>query len=194
MVENERKNLEKQKIIGIDEAGRGPLAGPVFASAVFLKKEPEFISEIKDSKKISERKREKIYQKIVNSPDIIFSVASINHEEIDKINILQATKRAMEAAVKKMKDIDGLVVIDGNFLINIERKQIAIPKADETVLECSIASILSKVSRDRVMRDFDKIYPHYGFIKNKGYPTKMHKEAIKKYGHCPIHRKTFKFL
>ncbi len=194
MTENERRNLEKEKIIGIDEAGRGPLAGPVCASAVFLKKEPEFISGIKDSKKISEKKREKIYQKIITCSDIIFSIASINHDEIDRINILQATKKAMELAVKNLENIDGLVVIDGNFLINIKRRQIAIPKADETILECSIASILSKVSRDRVMRDFDRVYPHYGFIKNKGYPTKVHKKAIKKYGHCPIHRKTFRFI
>lgn len=183
--------FENKKIIGVDEAGRGPLAGPVFAGAAYIKKEIPLLQEIKDSKKISENKRERIFDEIINSDEIITTVASCSHEIIDEINILEATKKAMAKAVNAL-EVEWLVVIDGNFPIPIKRKQKSIPKADETVLECSIASIVAKVSRDRLMREFAKTYRHYGFESHKGYPTKAHKKAIAKYGLCPIHRKTFK--
>ena len=183
--------IENEKIIGVDEAGRGPLAGPVFAGAAYIKEEPGFLKRVKDSKKISEKKREKLYDKIMDSDKIITSVAYMNPEVIDTINILEATKLAMKEAVEGIKE-KGLVVVDGNFKIPINRAQKSVIKADEKILECSIASIIAKVSRDRVMREFDKKYPQYGFAGHKGYPTKAHKEAIKRLGPCPIHRKSFK--
>ena len=185
--------IKNKKIIGVDEAGRGPLAGPVFAGAAYVKKEPFFLEEIKDSKKISEKKRERLYDKIVESNEIIASVAYMSSEVIDSINILEATKLAMKEAIEAIEK-NGIVVIDGNFSVPTEREQKAIVKADEKILECSVASILAKVSRDRVMREFDKKYPEYGFERHKGYPTKAHKEAIKKYGPCAIHRKSFKLI
>ncbi len=181
---------KKEKIIGVDEAGRGPLAGPVFAGAAYIKEEPEFLKEIKDSKKISEKKRERLYDQIIRSEKIVTSVAYMNSDVIDSINILEATKLAMKEAVEGIKE-KGLVVVDGNFKIPIERKQKSVIKADEKILECSIASIIAKVSRDRVMRKMDNEFPGYGFSSNKGYPTKAHKEAIKKLGPTRIHRKSF---
>ncbi len=180
----------KGKIIGVDEAGRGPLAGPVFAGAAFIKRPNSLLEEIKDSKKISEKKREKIFDEIIKSEDIIIAVASCNEKVIDEINVLEATKLAMKKAVAKISE-EGLVVIDGNFSIPIKRKQKSVIKADEKILECSLASIVAKVSRDRLMREFDKKFPQYGFARHKGYPTKAHKQAIKKHGMSPIHRKTF---
>ncbi len=183
--------IENEKIIGVDEAGRGPLAGPVFAGAAYIKEEPEFLKKVKDSKKVSEKKREELYDKIMGSDKVITSVAYMNPEVIDTINILEATKLAMKEAIESIEK-EGLVIIDGNFKVPINRKQKAVVKADEKILECSIASIIAKVSRDRVMREFDKEYPRYGFAGHKGYPTKAHKEAIAKYGPCPIHRRSFK--
>ncbi len=182
---------KKEKIIGVDEAGRGPLAGPVFAGAAFIREQPPFLEEICDSKKISEKKREELFDKIIESQDVLISVASVGPETIDDINILEATKLAMKKAVDSISE-RALVVIDGNFSIPIERKQKSVIRADEKILECSIASIVAKVSRDRVMREFDKEFPEYGFAGHKGYPTKGHKKAIAEYGPCPIHRKSFK--
>ncbi len=178
----------------MDEAGRGPLAGPVFAAAALVKKEPDFLTEIRDSKKISEKKREKLFDLIMKSEDILVEVAQRDPQTIDQINIFEATKRAMEEAILKLGEEDALVIIDGNFAINIEREQKSIIKADQKILECSIASIAAKVSRDRLMRGMDKKYPGYGFSCHKGYPTKAHKEAIKKLGPCPIHRRSFKLI
>ena len=183
--------IENEAIIGVDEAGRGPLAGPVFAGAAYIKKEPPFLKEIKDSKKISEKKREKLFDQIIKSEEVLTSTAYMNPEVIDVVNILEATKLAMKEAIEGI-DKEGLVIIDGNFSVPIERKQKSVIKADEKILECSIASIIAKVSRDRVMREFDKKYPQYGFAGHKGYPTKAHKAAIAIHGPCPIHRKSFK--
>ncbi len=184
----------KGKIIGVDEAGRGPLAGPVFAAAAFIKEETDFLKEVKDSKLIAEKKREKLCDKIINSKEIFFSVAQSDPKLIDEINVLEATKRAMEEAIGNLEVDNRLVVIDGNFGLEIKEKQKSIIKADKTVLECSLASIIAKVSRDRFMRKMDKEFPGYGFARHKGYPTKGHREAIKKLGSCPIHRKSFKLI
>lgn len=181
----------KSRVIGVDEAGRGPLAGPVFAAAVFVKNKPSFFKEIKDSKKIAEKKREKLFDQIIECKDLIFSAGQIGPKKIDEINILEATKAAMKIAVDGINE-EGLVIIDGNFSIPIKRKQKAIIKADEKIWECSAASIVAKVLRDRLMREFAKTYPHYGFERHKGYPTKAHKKAIANYGPCPIHRRSFK--
>ncbi len=182
---------KRKKIIGVDEAGRGPLAGPVFAGAAFIiNEEASFLKKVRDSKKLSEKKREKIFDSMMESEDVLISVAHVGPEIIDEINILEATKRAMKDAVEGI-DREGLVVVDGNFSIPIKRDQKSVVKADETILECSLASVAAKVSRDRVMRGFDKKFPHYGFAGHKGYPTKAHKEAIKRLGPSPIHRKSF---
>ncbi len=181
---------KKKKIIGVDEAGRGPLAGPVFAGAAYIIEETDFLKKIKDSKKISEKKRERLFDQIIKSEKIVTSVAYMGSDVIDAVNILEATKLAMKEAVEGIKK-EGLVVVDGNFKIPIERSQKSVIKADEKILECSIASIIAKVSRDRVMRRLDEEFPGYGFFSNKGYPTKGHKEAIKKLGPTKIHRKSF---
>ncbi len=182
---------ENEKVIGVDEAGRGPLAGPVFAGAAYIRGDVGFLKEIKDSKKISEKKREELYNQIIESEKIITSIAYMSSNIIDTFNILEATKLAMKEAVEGIKK-EGLVVVDGNFKIPVQEKQKSIIRADEKIIECSIASIVAKVSRDKVMRKMGKKHPVYGFEKHKGYPTKMHKKALSKYGPCSLHRKTFK--
>lgn len=194
------KGLCKNKIIGIDEAGRGPLAGPVVASAVKIKNRKE-IGKIKnifknnnflDSKKISAKERKRIYQVIIKNPVVEYGVGIVSEKLIDKINILEATKHAMKKALKKLNDKDSVLFIDGNFKIDSRCKQMSIIKADEKILECALASIIAKVKRDNIMEEYHKVYPHYGFNKNKGYGTKKHREMIKKYGPCLIHRKSFR--
>jgi ribonuclease HII len=194
--------MAKRKIIGIDEAGRGPLAGPVVAASVKILDYLEFkrinfyflkYSSL-DSKKLSERKREEIYEIITNSPLIDYSVGIVSEKVIDTINILQATKVAMKKALEGMSLNNSQIIIDGNFTIDSSCVQKAIVKADESVLECSLASIIAKVSRDRLMVKYHEKYPHYGFDKHKGYGTKLHREMIKKYGICPIHRKSFRLF
>ncbi len=184
---------ENPGIIGVDEAGRGPLAGPVFAAAVYLRGEIDFKDKVKDSKKLTAKRREEIYLKIISSPEIKWAYSFSVVETIDRINILEATKRAMERAIKKL-DLDLPVVIDGNFRLNISLNQKSIPGADRDILECSLASIISKVKRDKYMEKKDKIYPLYLFSKHKGYGTKKHREMIEKYGPCSLHRRSFRLL
>lgn len=184
--------LPKDNIIGVDEAGRGPLAGPVFAGAVLIEEAPSFVEEIKDSKKISESKREDLFDKIMDSEGLIVGASSSSSDLIDNINILEATKRTMEEAIQKIKISNTLIIIDGNFRLSLSERQRSIIQADERVLECSIASIVAKVSRDRYMRKMDEKFPQYNFKSHKGYPTKAHKKAVQKHGPCPIHRKSFK--
>ena len=194
-VENMKK-IEKAKqkegykiICGVDEAGRGPLCGPVVAGAVILK-EDEFIEGINDSKKISEKKREKIFEEIKEKA-VAYGVGIVYQEEIDKINILNATKKAMKMAVESLKVKPDFVLIDGNQNVDLEMKSEPIIKGDALSISIAAASIVAKVTRDRMLIEEDKKYPEYGFAKHKGYGTKAHIEAIKKYGLCPIHRKTF---
>ncbi len=181
----------KRKIIGVDEAGRGPLAGPVFAAAVFAKKKPVFFEEVKDSKKISEKRREKLFDKMISCKELVVKIGQASPKRIDEINILEATKEAMKIAINQIEE-KGLVVVDGNFSVPIKRKQKSVIRADEKIWECSAASVVAKVSRDRVMRKMAATYPEYGFDRHKGYPTKKHKRAIKKFGSTEIHRKSFK--
>ncbi len=186
--------FKKEKVIGVDEAGRGPLAGPVFAAAVLIKNKTDFLKDIKDSKLIAEKKREDLFDKIANSEEITFSVACSGPKLVDEVNVLEATKKAMEEAIDELETRGHLIIVDGDFSLEIKEKQKSIIKADETVLECSAASIVAKVSRDRFMREMDEKFPGYGFARHKGYPTKEHKEAIKRLGPCPIHRKSFKLV
>jgi ribonuclease HII len=185
-----------ERIVGLDEAGRGPLAGPVVASAVLLKDKNKFSDSIKDSKKITPRKRKEIFLKIINSPKIEWGIGIISEKIIDKINILEASKLAMKNAVldlqKKIQpETVDFLLLDGNFKINFNLCQKSITKGDQKVFSIAIASIIAKVKRDQIMLDYDKKYPEYGFKKHKGYGTKEHFAMIKKYGPCKIHRKTF---
>jgi ribonuclease HII len=187
---------EKITVIGIDEAGRGPLAGPVVASAVKIKNEDSRLKKnllkVKDSKKITAKRREELYEILTNHPDVEWGVGVVSEKIIDQINILQATKLAMQEAVEKINRKNCFLIIDGSFGVNINCEQKSVPKADENVLECSMASVIAKVTRDRIMMKYHLKYPFYRFDKHKGYGTKLHLEMIKKHGHCPIHRKTFR--
>lgn len=176
-------------IAGVDEAGRGPLAGPVFAAAVIL---PHgcIINGINDSKKLSEAKREKLFDEICEKA-ISFSVSSVDEKVIDEINILNATHLAMNNAVNALDVSPDYVIIDGNSIKNMTIPHQTIVKGDANSISIAAASILAKVSRDRFINEISTKYPEYGFDKHKGYGTKLHREALLKYGPCEIHRKTF---
>ena len=177
-------------IAGIDEAGRGPLAGPVTVGAVIMRPD-SFIEGINDSKKISESKREKLYEQITNEA-ISWSVGIVDQKEIDELNILNATKKALTQAIEGLETKPDRILVDA--LEHIDTKGVpytSIIKGDAKVYSISCASIIAKVTRDRIMREYDEVYPQYGFAKHKGYGTAAHIEAIKKYGLTPIHRKTF---
>lgn len=187
--EEARKNGYKV-ICGVDEAGRGPLAGPVYAAAVVLHK-GQIIEGVNDSKKLSEKKREALFDEIT-SVCADFSIASASEKEIDEINILQATFLAMKRAVNGLKTLPDLALVDGNRApdlgsVNVE----TIIKGDSKSQSIAAASILAKVSRDRFMLEAAQKYPEYCFEKHKGYGTKLHYEMIEKYGICEIHRKSF---
>ena len=188
-----RKNDEIKIICGVDEAGRGPLAGPVVAAACIL---PDgFIIEgLNDSKKLSEKKRERLYDIIVENA-IDFSIASASVEEIEEINILNAAILAMKRAIDGLKTKPDLALIDGNTSRGFEVKTQTVVGGDAISPSIAAASILAKVTRDRLCYEYDAIYPSYGFAKHKGYGTKVHIEAIKAHGVTPIHRPSFlKFL
>jgi len=196
-------------VVGLDESGRGPLAGPVVAAAVcfrannikerFFDKfstENESFPVIKDSKKLFSEKREKIYQFLKQKPEVEWGIGRVSEKVIDKINILEATKLAMERAVKNLEKKIGqradFLILDGNFAINLDRPQESIIKADEKIFLCVVAGIIAKVVRDKIMLKYHKKYPCYGFDRHKGYPTRFHRDMIKKNGFCPFHRKSFK--
>ena len=177
-------------ICGIDEAGRGPLAGPVVVAAVIMPKD-SMIEGVNDSKKVSEKKREKLYDLIINEA-ISYSVGIVDQNEIDRINILNATKAGLTEAVRTLKVKPDVILVDA--LTNIDTCGIqyrSIVKGDAKSYSIAAASIIAKVTRDRIMRQWDEIYPQYGFAKHKGYGTKQHTQALLEYGACPIHRKTF---
>ena len=189
-IDKEFFEIGKQYVCGIDEAGRGPLAGPVVVAAVVLPKD-SMIEGINDSKKISESKREKLYDIIINEA-ISYGIGIIYQDEIDEINILQATKKGLHEALKSMKTKPDVILVDaltGIDTLGIPYKSII--KGDAKSYSIGAASIIAKVTRDRIMREWDKIYPEYGFEGHKGYGTAKHIEAIKQYGLTPIHRKTF---
>ncbi len=185
----ERKYNNYNYICGIDEVGRGPLAGPVIAGAVILPKDCDILY-INDSKKLSERKREELYDEILQSA-ISFGIGSIPPNKIDEINILQATLEAMKQAVNNLKVEADILLIDAVTIPNMSIRQVPIIKGDAKSISIAAASILAKVTRDRYMVAYDKIFPGYGFADNKGYGSKQHIEAIKRLGPTPIHRKSF---
>ncbi len=218
---NEEKKLWKKGykfVAGLDEAGRGPLAGPVVAGAVIFAKLkfknsnlktiskskfkiPKELSIIRDSKKLSAKQREEIYEVLIKHPQIKWGIGIVSEKIIDKINILEATKLAMQKAVRNLvsrfshdREKNGTVsflLIDGNFGLDLDLPQKSIIKGDQKVFSVAVASIIAKVTRDRIMQKYHKKYPRYGFDKHKGYGTKAHFASLEKFGPCKIHRKTF---
>ena len=189
-IEKDLYNKGFKNICGIDEAGRGPLAGPVVVAGVIMPKD-SMIEFVNDSKKVTEKRREMLYDKIKNEA-ISYSIAVIDQNIIDDINILNATKQGVTEVVDGLDVKPDLIIVDA--LTHINTKGIPyepIIKGDAKCYNIAAASILAKVTRDRIMRQWDEVFPQYGFAKHKGYGTKAHIEAIKKYGLCPIHRKTF---
>ena len=194
---NELKEIDKSYfkegynyICGIDEAGRGPLAGPVVVAAVIMPKD-SMIEGVNDSKKVSEKKREKLYELIIEEA-ISYSVGIVDQNEIDRINILNATKAGLTEAVRTLKVKPELILVDA--LTNIDTCGVpyqSIIKGDAKSYSIAAASIIAKVTRDRIMREWDKVYPQYGFEKHKGYGTAAHIAAIKENGLCPLHRLSF---
>ena len=181
---------EVKYICGIDEAGRGPLAGPVVIAAVIMPRN-SMIEGVNDSKKVSEKKREKLYEEITSS-SIAWAVGIIDQNEIDDINILNATKKGLTQALTELEQGPDIILVDA--LTKIDTLGIpyeSIIKGDAKSYSIAAASIVAKVTRDRIMRQWDEIYPQYGFEKHKGYGTAAHIAAIKEYGLCPIHRKSF---
>lgn len=190
-IENYIHNEEGlEYICGIDEAGRGPLAGPVVVASVIMPKD-SMIEGVNDSKKISEKKREKLFEQIKEEA-ISYGIGIIEQEEIDEINILEATKKGLTISLHCLETKPDVILVDA--LTNINTLGIpyrSIIKGDAKSYSIAAASILAKVTRDRIMRELDKQYPEYGFEAHKGYGTAKHIQAIKEYGLCPIHRKTF---
>ena len=179
-----------KNICGIDEAGRGPLAGPVVVAGVIMPKD-SMIEFVNDSKKVTEKRREKLYD-VIKEEAISYSIAVIDQDVIDEMNILNATKKGVTDVVDGLEIKPDLILVDALEHINTR----GIPyepliKGDARCYNIAAASILAKVTRDRIMRQWDEIYPQYGFLSNKGYGTAKHIEAIKQYGLCPIHRKSF---
>ncbi len=187
--ENEAHNMGYKFICGVDEAGRGPLAGPVCAAAVILP-ENHIIDGVNDSKKLTEKKREALFD-VIKKEALAYSIAYATVEEIEELNILNATMLAMRRAVKGLRIKADFVMIDGNRIPELDIPARYIIKGDSKSMTVAAASILAKVSRDRLCREYALQYPEYGFEKHKGYGTKAHIEAIREYGPCKIHRMSF---
>lgn len=185
-----KNKKEIHYICGIDEAGRGPLAGPVVVASVIMPRNSK-IEGVNDSKKISEKKREELYHKIVEEA-VSFAVGIIDQNEIDEMNILEATKKGLTTSLQELTIKPDIILVDALKGINtLGIPYQSIIKGDALCYSISAASIIAKVTRDRIMRQWDEIYPEYGFEKHKGYGTAAHIAAIKEYGLCPIHRKSF---
>lgn len=190
--QEERKLYEAnmQFICGIDEAGRGPLAGPVVVGAVILP-EKSFIEGVNDSKKVSEKKREKLYEQITEEA-IAYSVGIVDQKTIDEINILNATKLGVKIALEGLKQKPDIIMVDAlNNMDTLGIPYISVIKGDAKNYSIAAASIIAKVTRDRIMRQWDEVYPIYGFAKHKGYGTAEHIRVIKENGPCILHRKSF---
>ena len=181
----------KRFVCGVDEAGRGPLAGPVVAAACIFPEDLE-IELIKDSKQMTEEEREEVYEELMGNPDVVKAVCVIDHNRIDVINILEATMEAMHKSVKGLSQQADWVLIDGNRIPEpLKGKAEAIVKGDAKSVCIAAASVLAKVTRDRMMVEIAEKYPQYGFAEHKGYGTKSHMAAIHEHGPCPYHRMTF---
>lgn len=178
-------------VAGVDEAGRGPLAGPVVAAAVIFSNKDYEIRGIKDSKLLSLRQRDQVAEQIKKNA-LAIGIGISDHEEIDRINILQASLSAMQKAVHDLKIEPDHILIDGRDSFSTQIPCLALIKGDLYSRVIAAASIIAKVERDRIMIEYDRQYPGYGFCRHKGYPTQHHVEAIRKYGFCPIHRRSFR--
>lgn len=189
MREFENKYSDLGAVAGIDEAGRGPLAGPVVAAAVILPKDI-FLPFLNDSKKVTEKRRDVLFDQIKQEA-ITYGIGIASNALIDDINILQATYEAMREAISKLSKTPDILLVDAVHIPDINIKQVGIVKGDAKSVNIAAASILAKVTRDRLMLEYDKIYPEYGFASNKGYGTAKHIEALKAYGACDIHRRSF---
>ncbi len=179
-------------VAGCDEAGRGPLAGPVVAAAVILPRH-FFHPDIDDSKKLSAKQRERLFPQITAAA-LAYAFGLADHLVIDECNILNATKRAMREAILALRPRPEAVLIDAVRLDGLECEQHPLIKGDTLSISIAAASILAKVRRDRIMVDYHRQYPQYRFDRHKGYPTSLHRDLIRRYGPCPIHRKSFKLL
>ena len=189
MRQYEEYHTEASAICGVDEAGRGPLAGPVVAAAVILPADCEILY-LNDSKKVTERRRNRLYDEITRKA-VSYGVGVVDHETIDDINILQATYEAMRQAVRQLSIMPDLLLNDAVTIPGVPMPQVPIVRGDQKSVSIAAASILAKVTRDRMMVEYDRIYPGYGFAQNKGYGTAQHIEALRRLGPCPIHRRTF---
>lgn len=189
MKEYEKKYAGKGYVCGIDEAGRGPLAGPVVAAAVILPANRDFIY-LNDSKKVTEKRREVLFDEITKEA-VAYGIGMASCEEIDEINILQATYLAMKRAVENMVVKPDVCLNDAVTIPDVDIEQVPIVKGDAKSVSIAAASIVAKVTRDRLMQMLDREYPEYGFAKHKGYGTKEHRDAIRRMGATPYHRKTF---
>ena len=185
----EKEHSDCQYICGIDEVGRGPFAGPVVAGAVILPKDDPILY-LNDSKKLSEKKREALYDEIMERA-VATGIGVVSPARIDEINILQATYEAMRQAIDGLGITPDMLLVDAVTIPNVSIRQTGIIKGDAKSVSIAAASILAKVTRDRMMEEYDKLYPEYGFAKHKGYGSKQHTDAIHEYGPCPIHRRTF---
>ena len=189
MGEYERKYADLDYICGVDEVGRGPFAGPVMAGAVILPKDCEILY-LNDSKKLSPKRREALYDEILGKA-VAWSVARVEPERIDEINILQATFEAMREAVSKLQIRPDIILVDAVHIPDIDIPQESIVKGDAKSLSIAAASVVAKVTRDRIMEEYAETYPGYGLERNMGYGTEEHRKALKSLGATPIHRKTF---
>lgn len=189
MREFEEKYKDYEYICGIDEVGRGPLAGPVITAAVILPKDCEILY-LNDSKQVSEKKREELYG-IIMEKAIAVGIGSASHAVIDEINILNATYAAMRDAISKLEVKPDLLLIDAVHIPEVDIKQVSIVKGDARSVSIAAASIVAKVTRDRMMQEYDKVFPGYGFARNKGYGSQEHIQILKEQGPCLIHRHSF---
>lgn len=189
LCEFEKKYPDCELICGIDEVGRGPLAGPVMAGAVILPKKIR-IRYINDSKKLSEKRREELFE-VISREATAIGIGTASPERIDEINILQATYEAMRMAVGKLGVSPDLLLVDAVHIPDLAFRQVSIVKGDAKSQSIAAASIMAKVTRDHLMEEYDRRFPEYRFAKNKGYGTAEHIAALKEYGPCPIHRRTF---
>ena len=181
---------DKDKVpAGVDEAGRGPLAGPVVAAAVIIDQNNR-LEGLNDSKKLTENKRAELFDTI-KEKSLSYAIGIVDPETIDKINILQAALRAMEIAVNNLKITPSYLLIDGNKKTSLLIPQEAIVKGDSKSMSIAAASIIAKVTRDNLMKEYDEIYPQYEFSRHKGYGTEVHRERLREYGPCDLHRRSF---
>ncbi|MEW6068135.1 MAG: ribonuclease HII [Nitrospirota bacterium] len=177
------------RIAGIDEAGRGTLAGPVVAAAVVLKEDAR-IDGLRDSKKVPEKERESLFHEIQNS-SVDIGIGIVGHEDIDRLNILRATRLAMRIAIENLSEPPDIIIIDALSLPSISTKQLSPVKAEDISASVAAASIIAKVTRDKIMLDYHQQYPDYNFKRHKGYSTREHLDMLRNHGPCPIHRKSF---